>query len=81
MPGEGLLRCSCDYLTGSAGVLRVLHRVHHGGAPDFLLDELDDLDDLTDLTDLDELDTRAKLAKLAKRSGPTGITGAAEVTR
>ncbi|MBC7267352.1 MAG: protein kinase/lanthionine synthetase C family protein [Streptomyces sp.] len=39
LPGEGLLRCSTDYLTGSAGVLRVLHRVNHGGTPDFLLDE------------------------------------------
>ncbi|MFD9333830.1 class III lanthionine synthetase LanKC [Streptomyces sp. NPDC060028] len=38
-PGEGLLRCSCDYLTGSAGVLRVLHRVNNGGTADFLLDE------------------------------------------
>ncbi|MFI8521060.1 class III lanthionine synthetase LanKC [Streptomyces sp. NPDC085481] len=41
VPGEGLLRCSTDYLTGSAGVLRVLHRVNHGGTADFLLDELD----------------------------------------
>ncbi|WYB32692.1 class III lanthionine synthetase LanKC [Streptomyces sp. SM1P] len=40
VPGEGLLRCSTDYLTGSAGVLRVLHRVNHGGLPDFLLDEV-----------------------------------------
>lgn len=39
VPGEGLLRCSCDYLTGSAGVLRVLHRAGHGGTADFLLDE------------------------------------------
>lgn len=40
VPGEGLLRCSCDYLTGSAGVLRVLHRVNNGGSADFLLDEV-----------------------------------------
>ncbi|MFE3554050.1 class III lanthionine synthetase LanKC [Streptomyces sp. NPDC059193] len=40
VPGEGLLRCSCDYLTGSAGVLRVLHRVNGGGTADFLLDEV-----------------------------------------
>lgn len=40
MPGEGLLRCSCDLLTGSTGVLRVLHRFNHGGTTDFLLDEL-----------------------------------------
>ncbi|MFE4479800.1 class III lanthionine synthetase LanKC, partial [Kitasatospora sp. NPDC056789] len=39
LPGEGLLRCSCDYLTGSAGLLRVLHRVNTGGTADFLLDE------------------------------------------
>jgi hypothetical protein len=40
VPGEGLLRCSTDYLTGSAGVLRVLHRANHGGTADFLLDEV-----------------------------------------
>ncbi|MEU4338840.1 class III lanthionine synthetase LanKC [Micromonospora lupini] len=40
VPGEGLLRCSCDYVTGSAGVLRVLHRVTNGGTADFLLDEV-----------------------------------------
>jgi hypothetical protein len=40
MPGEGLLRCSTDYLTGSAGLLRVLHRANHGGTADFLLDEV-----------------------------------------
>ncbi|WP_405786443.1 class III lanthionine synthetase LanKC [Streptomyces sp. NBC_01367] len=40
LPGEGLLRCSTDYLTGSAGVLRVLHRVNRGGSADFLLDEV-----------------------------------------
>jgi len=40
MPGEGLLRCSCDLMTGSAGVLRVLHRVTAGGRADFLLDEV-----------------------------------------
>ncbi|MFE1876042.1 class III lanthionine synthetase LanKC [Streptomyces sp. NPDC059496] len=40
LPGEGLLRCSTDYLTGSAGVLRVLHRVNRGGPADFLLDEV-----------------------------------------
>ncbi|XIE81172.1 class III lanthionine synthetase LanKC [Streptomyces sp. SBR177] len=40
VPGEGLLRCATDYLTGSAGVLRVLHRVRHGGPADFLLDEV-----------------------------------------
>ncbi|MEE1788783.1 lanthionine synthetase C family protein [Streptomyces sp. SP17BM10] len=40
VPGEGLLRCACDYLTGSAGVLRVLHRAQHGCSADFLLDEV-----------------------------------------
>lgn len=40
MPGEGLLRCACDLMTGSAGLLRVLHRVNHGGTTDFLLDEV-----------------------------------------
>jgi hypothetical protein len=40
VPGEGLLRCSTDYLTGSAGILRVLHRANHGGTADFLLDEV-----------------------------------------
>ncbi|WKD35944.1 class III lanthionine synthetase LanKC [Streptomyces xanthophaeus] len=40
LPGEGLLRCSTDYLTGSAGLLRVLHRVNRGGPADFLLDEV-----------------------------------------
>lgn len=40
VPGEGLLRCACDLLTGSAGVLRVLHRVNRGGTADFLLDEI-----------------------------------------
>ncbi|MFE7094004.1 class III lanthionine synthetase LanKC N-terminal domain-containing protein [Streptomyces erythrochromogenes] len=40
VPGEGLLRCSTDYLTGSAGVLRVLHRARSGGTADFLLDEV-----------------------------------------
>jgi hypothetical protein len=40
LPGEGLMRCSCDYLTGSAGLLRVLHRAGHGGSADFLLDEV-----------------------------------------
>jgi len=40
LPGDGLLRCSCDLMTGSAGVLRVLHRLNHGGTADFLLDGL-----------------------------------------
>ncbi|MEU5693402.1 class III lanthionine synthetase LanKC [Actinosynnema sp. NPDC020468] len=40
VPGEGLLRCACDYFTGAAGVLRVLRRANHGGTADFLLDEV-----------------------------------------
>jgi hypothetical protein len=40
VPGEGLLRCACDFATGSAGVLRVVHRLHAGGSSDFLLDQL-----------------------------------------
>ncbi|MCK1798038.1 class III lanthionine synthetase LanKC [Streptomyces sp. XM4193] len=39
VPGEGMTRCATDYLTGSAGVLRVLHRVNNAGGADFLLDE------------------------------------------
>ncbi|MFJ3904893.1 lanthionine synthetase LanC family protein [Streptomyces sp. NPDC090025] len=41
VPGEGLLRCATDYLTGSAGVLRALHRARTGGGADFLLDEVE----------------------------------------
>ena len=40
LPGEGLLRCSCDLMTGSAGALRVFHRAAAGGGADFLLDEV-----------------------------------------
>ncbi len=38
--GEGLLRISCDFGTGCAGVLRVLHRVIHMDDADFMLDEV-----------------------------------------
>ncbi|HEX6351510.1 class III lanthionine synthetase LanKC [Actinophytocola sp.] len=40
LPGDGLLRCSCDLMTGSAGALRVFHRLRTGGPADFLLDEV-----------------------------------------
>jgi hypothetical protein len=40
VPGEGLLRVSCDFATGCAGVLRVLHRVASPGPADFMLDEV-----------------------------------------
>jgi serine/threonine protein kinase len=39
-PGDGLLRISCDYATGIAGVLRALHRFTHLDEADFVLDEL-----------------------------------------
>jgi hypothetical protein len=40
VPGEGLLRCACDLATGSAGVLRIAHRLRTGGPAEFLLDQL-----------------------------------------
>jgi serine/threonine protein kinase len=39
-PGDNLFRVSCDYATGVAGVLRVLHRFTHQDAADFTLDEV-----------------------------------------
>src|SRR5205085_925048 len=39
-PGEQLMRISCDYATGSAGVGLFLHRLLHGGPAPFMLDEL-----------------------------------------
>jgi serine/threonine protein kinase len=39
-PGDGLLRVSCDYATGAAGVMRALHRHANFGHADFVLDEL-----------------------------------------
>lgn len=39
-PGEQLMRISCDYATGSAGIMLFLHRLMHLGQPSFLLDEL-----------------------------------------
>lgn len=40
-PGDGLLRVSCDYATGVAGVLRALHRFSHLERADFVLDDVD----------------------------------------
>jgi len=39
-PGDNLFRISCDYATGVAGVLRVLHRFTHQDEADFTLDEI-----------------------------------------
>lgn len=39
-PGDTLSRVSCDFGTGGAGVALFLRRVVHGGATDFMLDEL-----------------------------------------
>jgi len=39
-PGDGLFRSSCDYATGSAGVMRALHRFAHLEEADFVLDEV-----------------------------------------
>ncbi len=39
-PGNGLLRLSCDYASGSAGIASFFHRLESGGAADFMLDEL-----------------------------------------
>ncbi len=39
-PGEELMRLSCDYGTGSAGILLFLHRLIHGGPSPFMLDAL-----------------------------------------
>ncbi|AEB10948.1 hypothetical protein [Marinithermus hydrothermalis] len=47
-PGEGLLRVSCDFATGCAGVLRVLHRVVNPGPADFMLDEVTPDEDVMD---------------------------------
>lgn len=39
-PGDGLLRISCDYATGVAGVMRALQRLARPDTADFLLDEI-----------------------------------------
>lgn len=41
-PGNGLFRLSCDYATGSSGIMSFLHRLERGGGADFMLDELID---------------------------------------
>lgn len=41
--GEGLMRISCDYATGIAGVLSVLHRLETLTHADFTLDEVDEV--------------------------------------
>jgi len=46
VPGEGLLRVSCDFGTGCAGVLRVLHRLLNLDQADFMLDEVDTYENL-----------------------------------
>ncbi|MCC4595941.1 class III lanthionine synthetase LanKC [Xanthomonas campestris pv. phormiicola] len=42
-PGENLFRISCDYATGTAGIMRTLHRRATLAADEFCLDEIDDL--------------------------------------
>ena len=39
-PGDGLFRVSCDYATGTAGVMRTLHRFMHHDDADFMLDDV-----------------------------------------
>lgn len=39
-PGDGLLRITCDYATGVAGVMRALQRFSHHEQADFVLDEV-----------------------------------------
>lgn len=39
-PGDGLLRFSCDYATGAAGVMRTMYRFAYRARADFTLDEL-----------------------------------------
>lgn len=41
-PGDNLLRISCDYATGVAGVLRSLHRFSTFDPADFVLDEIEE---------------------------------------
>lgn len=42
-PGENLFRISCDYATGTAGIMRTLHRRVTLSPDEFCLDEIDDL--------------------------------------
>jgi hypothetical protein len=39
-PGEELIRLSCDYGTGSAGIALFLHRLLNGGPTPYMVDEL-----------------------------------------
>ena len=39
-PGDGLFRISCDFATGTAGVLRALHRFDHFDHADLVLDDV-----------------------------------------
>lgn len=39
-PGDNMFRISCDYATGTAGVLRTLHRFTHLDEADFTLDNV-----------------------------------------
>ncbi len=39
-PGAELWKISCDYLSGSAGIMLFLHRLKHGGKAHFMCDEL-----------------------------------------
>lgn len=41
-PGDSLLRISCDYGTGVAGVMRTFHRYAYKDKADFILDEMTD---------------------------------------
>ena len=40
IPGEGLMRISCDWATGGAGVGLFLHRLQAGADAPFMVDEL-----------------------------------------
>ena len=40
-PSDGLLRFSSDYVTGAAGILRVLKRILKQDGADFFLDDVE----------------------------------------
>jgi serine/threonine protein kinase len=40
-PGDGLFKISCDYATGTAGIMRTIYRFTHLNKADFVLDEVD----------------------------------------
>jgi len=56
-PGDNMFRISCDYGTGTAGILRTLHRFTHLDAADFVLDEI--------VTDASQRDAELALAPVA----------------